>query len=114
MRAWSSASGGQGVDGLPRGVALGRRVLGQGLGPHQGEVGDRRQPAARVAARLRVGAQLLEVHRAHAGLLAQLALRGLLGALVGADEPAREREGPALGLLEPAGEEHAEAGRPPA
>ena len=59
---------------------------------------------------LRVGirAQLLEVHRADTGLLAQLALGRLGGRLGGADEPAGEREHAALGLLQPARQQHAQ------
>jgi hypothetical protein len=46
------------------------------------------------------------VHGTHAGLLAQLALGGLRRRLLGADEAARQGEEAALGLLEPAGQQH--------
>ena len=48
------------------------------------------------------------MHGADAGLLAQLALGGLLGRLAGPDEPAGKREHPALRLLQPAREQHAQ------
>ncbi|CAA9531787.1 MAG: hypothetical protein AVDCRST_MAG30-3859 [uncultured Solirubrobacteraceae bacterium] len=99
---------GQRVDGLPGRVAVGRPLVGKRLGRDERHVGDRGQPPARVAGRVGVGAQLLEVDRADARLLAQLALRGLLRRLVRADEPARQGEGPRLRLLEAAGEQDAQ------
>ena len=107
IRAWSSASSGSASTGASSRRAR-RASAGQRLGRHERQVGDRGQPAARVALGLGVGAQLLEVHGADAGLLAQLALGGLLGRLLRADEAARQREHPALGLLEPAREQHGE------
>ena len=80
---------GEGVDGVPAGLAVGGSVLGERLGGDERHVGDRGEPAAGVPLRLGVGAELLEVHGADAGLLAQLALGGLLGRLVVADEAAR-------------------------
>ena len=92
---------GQRVDPVPARVAIGRPLLGQRLGRHEREVGDRGQPAARVAVGARVGPQLLEVDRPDRGLLAQLALRGLARRLLRPHEPAGQRERPALRLLEP-------------
>ena len=58
------------------------------------EVRDRRDPAARVALRVAVRLQLLEVDGADAGLLGELALGGLLGPLARAHEAAREHPRP--------------------
>jgi hypothetical protein len=99
---------GERVERVPGGVAVGGRLVRQRAGGHERHVGDRRQPSARVAVRLGVRAQLLEVHAADAGLLAQLALGRLLGRLGLADEAARQREHAPLGLLEPARQQHAE------
>jgi hypothetical protein len=62
---------GEVVDGMPACLALGGppALLGQLLGRDEREVGDRGEPAAGVAAGLGVGAQLLEVDGADAGLL---------------------------------------------
>ena len=94
---------------MPARLAAGRALLRQRLRGDERHVRDRREPAARVALRSGVRAQLLEVHGADAGLLAQLALGRLLGRLVGADEAARQREHAALGLLQTAGEQDAQA-----
>ena len=109
ISAWSKARAGasgpvgeQVVDrppARPGGVGAGRG-LGQVGG--EGDVGDRHDPHPRVAVGRRVGAQLLEVtaHVAeplHPGLLVELAPGGLLGVLVGLDEPARSAQEPAYG-----------------
>src|SRR5215510_2655675 len=70
------------VDRVPARLAAGRAFLRQRLRRDQRHVCDRGEPAAGVAVGGRVGAELLEVDRADAGLLAQLALGRLLGRLV--------------------------------
>ena len=52
----------------------------------EGKVGDRGDPPTRVALRITVRLQLLEIHGADPGLLGELALGGLLGSFARAHE----------------------------
>ena len=65
---------------------------------------------ARIAARLAEGVQLLEDDAAHAGLLVELAPRGVVERLVDADEAAGQRPAAAvrrIGALDDQGLQHA-------
>lgn len=70
----------------------------------EGGVRDGDDPHPRVAVRVGVGAQLLQVEGAHgvraeSGLLGQFAAGGLVGGLSGQDEAARQRPAPPEGVL---------------
>ena len=106
MRGWSKPSGGSASTGSQRALELFCPQHGR---VDEREVRDRWDPAARVALRIAIGLQLLEVDGPDPGLLCELALGGLLGPLRRAHEASGEDPCTRKRRLDPLHQQHVKA-----